>query len=339
MALVLSILVILLILRIVSYVVLRAFARAGRIQNLHNLVDWCALVGGALWVTGLLTAIWSELDDLTWKMGSSTVSMAMLLQGLVTAMVVMLFMLWISNTIERRLVRGNPTGPDLSLRKALSNALTAILLFIGVLLAFSSVGIDLTALSVLGGGMGVGIGLGLQRLAANYVSGFVILTERSMRIGDVIKVGSMEGSITQINTRYTVIRSSNGRENIIPNETLVTTAIENITLTDPFVSLSTTVTVPYGTDPVLVRKLLEDIAKKHPLVSQTPSAPSASLTTLGDSGMQFTLSYWFRSGQGNSDPKSDLNFDIVSVFKENRIEFAYPQRVTHVLPINEEGLL
>ena len=124
----------------------------------------------------------------------------------------------------------------------------ALLLFVGLLFALSAVGIDLTALSVLGGAIGVGLGFGLQKIAANYISGFVILAERSLRIGDMVKVDGFEGRITDIRTRYTVIRSLSGREAIVPNETLITQRVENSSLADPRVLVTTGVQVAYGTD-------------------------------------------------------------------------------------------
>ena len=132
-----------------------------------------------------------------------------------------------SSAIEARLLKSS-SGSELSLRKAVSNAVTSLLLFIGLMLSLSAVGIDLTALSVLGGAVGVGIGFGLQKLAANYVSGFVILAERSMRIGDSVKVDGFEGRISDIKARYTVIRAPNGRESIVPNEMLINSRVENL---------------------------------------------------------------------------------------------------------------
>lgn len=155
-----------------------------------------------------------------------------MIEGALTAAAVLLIALWISAAIESRLLR-SATGAELSLRKAVSNAVRALLIFVGLIMALSAVGIDLTALSVLGGAVGVGIGFGLQKLASNYVSGFVILAERSMRIGDNVRVDNFEGRITDINARYTVVRSSTGRESIVPNEMLIIQRVENLSLADP----------------------------------------------------------------------------------------------------------
>src|SRR5206468_10571364 len=145
----------------------------------------------------------------------------------------------------------------LSLRKMAADIIRALLIFIGLIVALSAVGIDLTALSVLGGAVGVGLGFGLQKIAANYVSGFVILAERSLRIGDMVKVDGFEGRITDIRTRYTVIRSLGGREAIVPNELLITQRVENSSLADPRVLISSAVQVAYGTDVRALQPKLE----------------------------------------------------------------------------------
>jgi small-conductance mechanosensitive channel len=182
-------------------------------------------------------------------------SVRTLIEGALTAGLVLIVTLWVSAAIEARLLK-SATGSDLSLRKVISNTVRALLMFVGLLLALSSVGIDLTALSVLGGAVGVGIGFGLQKLASNYVSGFVILAERSMRIGDMVLVDGFEGRITDIKARYTVIRSPNGRESIVPNEFLIIKRVENFTLMDPKMSQTTTRFGGLHSDVDLVRRLL-----------------------------------------------------------------------------------
>ncbi|MGH8847988.1 MAG: mechanosensitive ion channel family protein, partial [Polaromonas sp.] len=208
-----------------------AFKNAPLVRALERTISWLAWLAVVLWVSGLLPVILDELDGIKWKVGGSVLSVRTLLEGALTAGVVLLITLWISSAIEARLLR-SATGGELSLRKAVSNATRAVLMFVGLLLALSSVGIDLTALSVLGGAVGVGVGFGLQKLAANYVSGFVMLAERSVRIGDNVRVDTFEGYITDINARYTVVRSLAGRESIVPNEMFISSRIENLTLAD-----------------------------------------------------------------------------------------------------------
>jgi len=193
-----------------------AFDESPWVRVLERTISWVAWAGMVLWVSGLLPLMLAEAQDIQWKVGATTLSLRTLIEGIVTASAVLIITLWISSAIESRLLRSS-VGSDRSLRKAVSNATRALLMFVGLIVALSAVGIDLTALSVLGGAVGVGIGLGLQKLASNYVSGFVILAERSMRIGDNVRVDNFEGRITDINARYTLIRNLSGRESIVPN--------------------------------------------------------------------------------------------------------------------------
>ena len=185
----------------------------------------------ALWITGWLPMVLSELESIHLNFGKSHVDLRTLIEGLVSSVLMLMSVLWLSSTIERRLL--SQAVQDLSMRKVAGNTLRAVLLLVGLLLSLSAVGVDLTALSVLGGAIGVGLGFGLQKLAANYVSGFVILLERSLRIGDLVKVDGFEGKVTDIKTRFTVIRAVNGRESIVPNELLISQRVENLSLADP----------------------------------------------------------------------------------------------------------
>ena len=204
-------------------------------------------------------------------------------------------------------------------------------MFVGLLVALSAVGIDLTALSVLGGAVGVGIGLGLQKLAANYVSGFVILAEQSVRIGDNVKVDNFEGQVTAINARYTVIRAASGRESIVPNDMLVSSRIENLSLADPRISQSTVVSVGYDSDVDLVMQLLEAAALKQERVLRD-LPPAAALTAFGADGLEFTLSYWLADYEnGQSNLRSLINLEILKSLRAHHIDIPYPQRVIHTV--------
>jgi small-conductance mechanosensitive channel len=279
-------------------------------------------------VSGLLPVVLNELDQISWKLGSSTVSLRSLIEGAISASMVLIVTLWISAAIESRLLRSS-TGSELSLRKAISNATRALLLFVGLIVALSSVGIDLTALSVLGGAIGVGIGFGLQKLAANYVSGFVILAERSMRIGDNVRIDNFEGAITQINARYTVVRSLTGRESIVPNEMLITSRVENLSLVDTKVYQSTVVSVAYDSDVEQVTQLLLDAAREQPRVLREPEA-SAYLSAFGADGLEFTVGYWVSDPEnGQLNLRSAINMAILAALRKNQIQIPFPQRVIH----------
>jgi small-conductance mechanosensitive channel len=315
----------------VSVRVLGATFPASRwVRVLERSISWMAWAAVALWVTGILPLILEALDEVSWHVGNSRISLRTTIEGALSAGIVMVVVLWISAAIEKRLLRGS--GDDLSLRKMAANLVRAMLLFVGLLLALTAVGIDLTALSVLGGAIGVGLGLGLQKIAANYVSGFVVLAERSLRIGDMVKIDNFEGRVTDIRTRYTVVRALNGREAIVPNEMLITQRVENASLADPRVSLFTVVQVAYGSD---VRGLQSRLAAAVAAVARVlpEPAPAVQLSNFAADGLELTINFWIRdpeNGQGNV--RSDVNLAVLDLLAAEGVEIPYPQRVLHGLP-------
>lgn len=320
------VLIALVVIRVGAKVLEAAFPQSAWVHPIERTLSWLAWGTMVLWVTGLLPMVLQDLDEITWKLGSATLSVRTLLEGVVTASVVLIFTLWVSSAIESRLLRA-ATGSELSVRKALSNAARAVLMFLGLILALSAVGIDLTALSVLGGAVGVGIGFGLQKLAANYVSGFVILAERSVRIGDNVRIDGFEGRITDITGRYTVIRSGIGRESIVPNEMLITQRVENFSLADPRVWHSTVVSVAYDSDIDLVMRLLAQAALVSPRVLRDP-APGVSLSAFGADGLEFTVGFWITDPEnGLLGLRSEINLAILRSLQQHGIEIPYPQRI------------
>ncbi|MES2979846.1 MAG: mechanosensitive ion channel domain-containing protein [Pseudomonadota bacterium] len=304
------------------------FTNAPVVRALERTISWLAWIAMALWVSGLLPLILEELDAIKWHVGTTTLSVRTVIEGSLTAGAVLIVALWISSALEARLLR-SATGNDLSLRKAVSNALRALLVFVGLLVALSAVGIDLTALSVLGGAVGVGIGFGLQKLAASYVSGFVILAERSVRIGDNVRIDGFEGRITDINARYTVVRALSGRESIVPNEMFISNRIENLSLTDTRVSQTTVVSVAYDSDPELVMRLLSEAAIGQERVLVDPP-PSVNLTNFGADGLEFTLNYCMCDPEnGQQNLRSCINLMILQSLRTHGIEIPFPQRVIH----------
>ncbi len=323
------VLVSLVVIRIGAKVLQVAFPQSAWVKPIERSISWLAWMAMVLWVTGLLPRVLGEMEQIHWKVGNVTLSLRTMVEGALTAGAVLLLTLWVSAAIESRLLR-SATGAELSLRKAISNALRALMVFFGLIISMSAVGIDLTALSVLGGAVGVGIGLGLQKLAANYVSGFVILTERSMRIGDNVRVDNFEGRITNINARYTVVRSSAGRESIVPNEMMITQRVENLSLADPRVWLSTVVSVAYDSDVDLVIRLLTESALASSRVLRDP-APSAALSAFGADGLEFTVGFWIADPEnGTLGLRSDINRAILAALRAHKIDIPFPQRVMHV---------
>lgn len=324
------VLVSLVVIRVGVKVLQAAFTTAPWVRALERTISWAAWLVMVLWVSGLLPVVLAELDDITWKIGASTLSLRTLVEGTITAGAVLILALWISSAIESRLLR-KATGGDLSMRKAVSNASRALLLFVGLIIALSAVGIDLTALSVFSGAIGVGVGFGLQKLASNYVSGFVILAERRLRIGDNVKVDSFEGRILDINTRYSVIRSPAGRESIVPNELMVINRVENLSGALTRVWQTTAVSVAYDSDVELVSRLLLNAVSDQADALKEP-APQASLSAFGADGLEFTVGYWINSGDGAEQLKlrSLINLQILRSLQQNGIDIPSPQRVVHI---------
>jgi small-conductance mechanosensitive channel len=324
------VLVSLLIIRLTVQVLRTALPQSALIELVEQTVSWLAWAGSILWVIGVLPWLRDEMNDIQFKLGATKISLTNLIEASMTALIVVVLALWLASVIESRLLRR--TGVDLSLRKIAANAMRALLLLGAVLFSLSAAGIDLTALGVLGGALGVGIGFGLQKLASNYVSGFVILAERSLRIGDMVKVDNFEGRITDIKTRYTVIRALNGRESIVPNELLITQRVENSSLADPTVALSTVLLVPYGTDLDVLLPQLTDAVRGIPRVLEDP-APSVQLTQFATDGLELTVGFWISDPEnGQGGVRSDVNLSLLRKLNQLGIGIPLPQRVMHQLP-------
>jgi len=302
-----------------------ALPSSALVRALERTLSWGVWLAAVLWTTGLLPVMLTGMDAINWSIGGAPISLRSLVEGALSAVAVLLAMLWLSATIEQRLMRAD--GLHLSVRKIAANVTRALLLLVGLLVALSAAGIPLGVLGVMGGAVGVGIGLGLQRLAANYVSGFVILAERSLRIGDVVKVDGFEGRISDINTRYTVIRALNGRESIVPNEMLITQRVENSSLADPRVSLTTGVQVAFGTDLDALIPRLAAVVAQVPRVVADP-APAVFLLAFAADGLELQIAFWIADPEnGQNNVKSDVNLAVLRLLNAAGVQIPYPQRV------------
>ena len=325
------VLVSLVVVRLTVHVLRASFPDSRLMRTIERSFSWAAWLATVLWVTGVLPLMLDAMEGVSWTMGDHPITLRRFVEGLVIAGLVMVLALWVSAGVEKKLLRG--TGSDLSIQKMAANLVRMLLLFVGLLLALSAVGIDLTALSVFGGAIGVGLGFGLQKIAANYISGFVILAERSLRIGDMVRIDNFDGRITDIRTRYTLIRALNGREAIVPNELLITQRVENSSLADLSVLVTTNVQVAYGTDVRLLKPQLEAAVAQVSRVL-ADRAPAVHLLAFADNGMDLAVNFWItdpENGQGNV--RSEVNFAVLKVLNEQGIEIPYPQRVVHTVPV------
>jgi small-conductance mechanosensitive channel len=314
-----------------------AFPASGVVRVVERWVSWGAWIAVVLWISGVLPSVLDALDEIKWKTHAGSMSLRTVLEGTLSAGAVLMITLWISAGIEDRLLRG-AVGQRLSWRKAAANGVRALLVFVGLLMALSAVGIDLTALSVLGGALGVGLGFGLQKLAANYVSGFVILAEGALRIGDTVRVDGFEGRITDITTRYTVLRALNGRESIIPNEMLISQRVESATLADTRLLISTSVQVAYGTDlDALMPKAIEAVAAAERVLRDP--APAVHLSAFAADGLELSVHFWIADPEnGLGSVKSSVNLALLALFGREGVEIPYPQRVVQVLGVASPGI-
>ena len=322
------VLVSLAIIRLLAQVLRAVFPRSQLALKVERTVSWLAWIGAVLWIVGFLPWMLTELESIRISFGKTKIDLRTLIEGAVSSVMVLVLALWTSATIEHRLL--THALEDLSMRKVAANALRALLLMLGLLFALSAVGVDLTALSVLGGALGVGLGFGLQKLAANYVSGFVILLERSLRIGDHVKVDGFEGQVKDIKTRFTLIRAANGRESVVPNELLISQRVENLSLEDSNVLLTSTVTVDYAADPERVQTLLTQAAASCPRVLPQPG-PHALLVNLGSDGLEFQVGYWINDPvNGQNNVRSAVNIALLRALRAADIDIPYPQREVRI---------
>lgn len=295
-------------------------------ERAFALLAWSVV---ALHILGLLPEFIGLLESVHFTLGKTQLNLWLILQGMGALLVTLLLALWVGGAVEAHLM--NAAGLDGNLRLVLSRVARAFLLLLAVLIGLPLVGIELTTLSVFGGALGVGLGFGLQKIAANYVSGFIILLDRSIRIGSLIDVANVRGIVTQITTRYTLLRSQTGVEIIVPNETLVGSVISNETFTDPKVRLATQVQVAYDTELERAMTILVDAAKAQPRVLADPP-PKAFVMAFADSGINLEVCFWIGDPEaGSQQIRSDIHMAIWNAFKAAGIQIPFPQRELRML--------
>ena len=321
----------LVLVRGVVYALRYVFEPRESLKVWERTAAWLIWGAFALHLTGLLPRIHAAMEALSFQSGSHRFSLWLLGQAAVVIVVALLLALALARLVERHLM--NLTEMNLSLRMALAKAVRTVLLILAVLVALPTVGIDLTVLSVLGGAIGVGIGFGLQKVASNYISGFIILLDRSVRIGDLVTVDNKYGEVSQINTRYTLLKSLDGTETIVPNETLITQTVVNHSLSKPNVRIALPVQVSYDADLEQAQSLMLEAAhgQGRVILDEPDYQPKVFLREFAENGIQMELTVWIRdASEGQGNLRSDINWAIWRRFKAAGIEIPYPQRVVHL---------
>ncbi|MFZ5505461.1 MAG: mechanosensitive ion channel family protein [Pseudomonadota bacterium] len=328
MRLVIAMLVAMGVIRLVVYGLRQVFSPAGWLSTFELLIGltiWSAWVLHAL---DILPEVIEWLDSQQVALGKQKLSLWALMQGGAWVLVTLIAAVWLSGSVERKLMRA---PLDSNLRIVLARLSKVALMFLALMVTLPLVGIDLTALSVFGGALGVGLGFGLQKIMANYVSGFIILLDRSIRIGDLISVGTDRGQVQQITTRYTVLRSPSGVQSIVPNETLVSSVVQNEGLSDREVRVAISVQVGYADDVERALVILEECARAHERVLSEP-VPRAFLHSFGDSGINLELGVWITDPEnGTLAIRSAVQLEILRRFRAEGIEIPFPQREIRIL--------
>jgi small-conductance mechanosensitive channel len=321
----------LLLIRVAVYVVRDSLGARTRLKGWGVPISAIIWVFVSLHVLGWGDEVIAALDSIGMNAGKTRISVWSVMKLLVTVSVFVVIALWASRWLERRMLKLDALAP--TMRIGIAKFAQAFLVGLSVLIGLNAAGLDLTTLNVLTGAIGIGLGFGLQSIAANFVSGFVLLMDRSIKPGDVISFTGMPGTATEgfgwveeLRGRYVVVRDRDGVETLVPNQNLITNPVINWSYTDPRVRLKLPVRVSYRDDPELAMRLLLDATLDHPRVLREP-APVSRLIGFGDHGIELELRFWIPDPQeGVNNVRSDVNRQIWRLFKEHGVTIPVAQR-------------
>ena len=316
------------LIRLVVYALRYIFAPSGWVRAMENTIAaivWIILV---LHLSGLLPEISHALDSVSFSVGKHPVSLLLIIQALFTVLITLFIALWVSTMLENKLMRSEHIS--INMRVVLSKLLRIVLSLVAVLMTLSAIGFDITLLSVFGGALGVGIGLGLQKIASNYVSGFIILTDKSMQIGDIITVENHYGVVSDLRSRYMVLRKLDGTQVVIPNEILITNAVVNHSFIEHKARVEMSVQVSYESPLEQAMQLMRTAANNQPRVLIEP-APEVQIKGFGENGIDLSLTIWIPDPEeGSGALQSAIFLEIWRSFQEHAISIPYPQREVRI---------
>ena len=317
------------VIRLVVYALRYIFTPGGWVRTMEGTVASIVWLVLALHLIGVLPDILTALDGVRFTIGKGELTLLLLLQAILIILVTLFGALWISRLIENRLMGAEQI--NMNVRVVLSKLVRIFFSLIALLFALSAVGLDITLLSVFGGALGVGLGFGLQKIASNYASGFILLLDDSIHIGDIVTVDTHYGIVSELRSRYMVLRKLDNTEVIIPNETLVSNVMVNHSMTDRKVRVQLSLQVSYQTDLELAMRLMLEAATTQERVLRDP-APNALLRAFGDSGIDLVMNIWISDPEnGTASLQSEINLDIWRAFKKHNVSIPYPQREIRIL--------
>jgi small-conductance mechanosensitive channel len=324
-----TLLIALIVIRLVVYLVkyiLHPNPLLNAYQNFLSSILWVTVV---LHLFGFLAPISSSLQSITFGFGDKEFSVLLVLQLLAGIFLSVISAMTLSRFIENRLMKVTQIG--LSGRVMINKIVRIALYVIAIIVALDTIGLDLTFLSVFGGAFGVGLAFGMQKIASNYVSGFTILLDKSLQIGDILTIGEHYGIVDSIKSRYTVLRKLDGVEVIIPNETLIAENIINHTSSDRKVRVWIDIQVGYSSSVDLATEIMLSSCNQQERVIKDEPEPTVYLMNFGESGIDLKLVFYIEDAEeGTYRLKSDINKEIWREFQAKGIEIPFPQRVIHV---------
>lgn len=315
------------------YVIVMRFIKT---PFINALFKWVGIPIATLHVFGWLDDVTQFLDGAAFEVGNIRLSALLLARALIFGSI----LFWLgrmSNNAGQKVIR-NQEALDTGTKEVFAK-LFEMLLFFGIFMILLQImGINLTALAVFGGALGVGLGFGLQQIAANFISGIIILLDRSLTIGDYVELeDGRTGTITALNMRSTTLETYDGKDIVVPNEQFIVTSFTNWTHKDPTQRYEVQFAVSYDTDITQLSDLLIPEIEKHPKVLDEPEPVGLELQEFGESGIVFIIEYWIDGiDDGENNIASDLMFTIWQTLKDNNIKMPYPQREVRI--VNPEAL-
>src|ERR1700689_669098 len=306
-----------------AWLIIRLVTAVIRNSFFVRLVSLSAWLVAALSIIGQLDPAIDALDSVSIVIGGLQLTPPLLIQFAVLLIVALWLTNIVSNFVESRITRSSDLTP--SIQVLLVKMIRLALMVFAVALAMSAVGINLSALAIFSGAAGVGIGFGLQKIVANFISGIILLVDKSVKPGDIVTIGDSSGRISAMKPRYISVAAGDGREFLIPNEDLVTQKVTNWTYTDKNTLVKVIFGTNYDADPHLVCKLAVDIAAAAPRAIKG-KPPSCLLTEFTEAGMKFSLTFWIADPDGMDGVKSEVMLALWEAFKRADIRVPYPVR-------------
>ena len=290
-------------------------------ENVFSLFVWGIL---ALHLLGWLPDVVKAMDEFAFTFGETRFSVLSLIELTISILVFIVIATWLTRFIESRTKRSKYLNP--SMRVVMTKTSKFVIYGLAILFALKAVGIDFTAFAVFSGAVGVGIGFGLQKIFSNFISGFILIFDRSIKPGDVISIGNRFGWVQELNARYVVVQDRDGVEALIPNENLITSEVTNWSYSNRSVRQRLPVSISYDDDPELAMQLMVESAREHSRVLKSPE-PVARLLKFGDNGIELELRVWIEDPEnGIANVTSDINLAFWKRFKQHDITIPFPQR-------------